>query len=159
MGQDLLHWQFYGGRITMRAAARHLIPVTLELGGKCPLFIDDTVDLQVASRRIMSGKFSSNNGQACIAPDYILVEEHLAPKLIKQLQSTLVQFYGEDPRSTKDLARIVNKNHFQRLSRLLDHPSTAENIIHGGERDEESLCAPPPPDVAISLSVHPRISH
>lgn len=69
----------------MRAAARHLIPVTLELGGKCPLFIDDTVDLQVASRRIMSGKFSSNNGQACIAPDYILVEEHLAPKLVQIL--------------------------------------------------------------------------
>lgn len=70
----------------MGAAAKHLTPVTLELGGKCPVFIDDTVDLQLASRRIMAGKYGSNSGQACISPDYILVEEHLAPKLVHPLR-------------------------------------------------------------------------
>uniref|UniRef100_A0A7I4EK26 Aldehyde dehydrogenase domain-containing protein n=1 Tax=Physcomitrium patens TaxID=3218 RepID=A0A7I4EK26_PHYPA len=131
------------GRIVMGAAAKHLTPVTLELGGKCPVFIDDTVDLQLASRRIMAGKYGSNSGQACISPDYILVEEHLAPKLIKQFRSTLVEFFGEDPRTSKDLSRIVNKNHFQRLSRLLDDPATADRIVHGGERDEDSLYIAP----------------
>ncbi|KAG0558470.1 hypothetical protein KC19_10G030700 [Ceratodon purpureus] len=131
------------GRIIMGAAAKHLTPVTLELGGKCPLFIDDTVDFQVASRRLLVGKFGSNNGQACIAPDYILVEEHLAPKLIKQLKSTIVEFYGEDPSQSKDLSRIVSKNHFQRLSGLLDDPSTADKIVHGGERDEKTLYIAP----------------
>ncbi|KAG0609697.1 hypothetical protein M758_7G007200 [Ceratodon purpureus] len=131
------------GRIIMGAAAKHLTPVTLELGGKCPLYIDDTVDLQVASRRIMVGKYGNNLGQACISPDYILVEEHLAPKLIKEFRTTLVEFYGEDPSTSKDLSRIVNKNHFQRLSSLLDHPGTAEKIVHGGERDEKALYIAP----------------
>lgn len=127
----------------MGAAAKHVTPVTLELGGKCPLFIDDTVDLKVASRRIMAGKYGNNFGQACISPDYILVEEHLAPKLIKQFRSTLVEFYGEDPSTSKDLSRIVNKSHFQRLSGLLDHPGTAEKIVYGGERDEKTLYIAP----------------
>lgn len=131
------------GRIILTAAAKHLTPVTLELGGKCPLFIDDTVDLQVASRRIMVGKLGSSYGQACIAPDYLLVEEHLAPKLIKQLKSTIEEFYGEDPSTSKDLSRIVNRNHFQRLSSLLDDPSTAEKIVSGGERDEKTLYIAP----------------
>jgi aldehyde dehydrogenase (NAD+) len=131
------------GRIILGAAAKHLTPVTLELGGKCPVFIDDTVDLKVASNRILVGKFGSNSGQACIAPDYILVEEHFAPKLIKQFQNSLVEFFGKDPSTSLDLSRIVSKNHFQRLSSLLDDPSTAEKIVHGGERDEKTLYIAP----------------
>ncbi|XP_024401339.1 aldehyde dehydrogenase [Physcomitrium patens] len=131
------------GRIIMGAAAKHLTPVTLELGGKCPLFIDDSVDLKVASKRIMVGKYGSNAGQACISPDYVLVEEHFAPTLIKQLQKTLLEFYGPDPSASVDLARIINKNHFQRLSSMLDDPSIADKIVHGGERDEKSLYIAP----------------
>ncbi|KAH8959708.1 hypothetical protein BDL97_06G091600 [Sphagnum fallax] len=131
------------GRIIMAAAAKHLTPVTLELGGKCPLYIDSTVDLKVAAKRIVIGKWGSSCGQACISPNHLLVEESFVPKLISTLKNTIVDFYGEDPRTSKDLAHVVNKNHFKRLTALLDDPSTADKIIHGGERDEESLYIAP----------------
>ena len=66
----------------MAAAAKHLTPVTLELGGKCPVIVDPTVDLEVTARRIVAGKWGCNNGQACIAPDYIITLESFARKLI-----------------------------------------------------------------------------
>jgi aldehyde dehydrogenase (NAD+) len=70
------------GRIVMAAAAKHLTPVTLELGGKCPLYIDDSVDLKVSARRICQGKWGFTDGQACISPDYLLVQEHIVPNLV-----------------------------------------------------------------------------
>ncbi|KAH9551332.1 hypothetical protein CY35_09G009500 [Sphagnum magellanicum] len=131
------------GRIMMAAAAKHLTPVTLELGGKCPVYIDSTVDVKVAAKRIIVGKWTCSDGQACLSPNHLLVEERFVPKLISTLKTTMVEFYGEDPRTSKDLARIVNKNHFKRLTALLDDPATAEKIIHGGERDEKSLYIAP----------------
>jgi aldehyde dehydrogenase (NAD+) len=74
------------GRIVMAAAAKHLTPVTLELGGKCPVIVDPTVDLEVTARRIVAGKWGCNNGQACIAPDYIITLESFARKLIDALK-------------------------------------------------------------------------
>eukprot|EP01018_Ginkgo_biloba_P019249 Gb_37819 [translate_table: standard] len=131
------------GRIVMAAAAKHLTPVTLELGGKCPVIFDPTADLEVAARRIVSGKWGSNNGQACIAPDYIITHESFAPKLINALKNTLEEFFGKDPFQSADLSRLVNFSHFTRLTRLLDDPKVSDNIVHGGHRDEKRLLIAP----------------
>ncbi|XP_078434099.1 aldehyde dehydrogenase 3H1 [Wolffia australiana] len=127
------------GRIVMAAAVKHLTPVVLELGGKSPVVVDSNVNLKVALKRIVVGKWGCNNGQACIAPDYIITTRAFAPKLVETLKDTLEKFYGEDPLESKDLSRIVNANHFKRLSRLLDSDKVADKIVIGGQRDEHAL--------------------
>ncbi|PKU70852.1 aldehyde dehydrogenase family 3 member H1-like [Dendrobium catenatum] len=127
------------GRIIMAAAAKHLTPIVLELGGKCPVVVDSNVDLKVASKRIVVGKWGSNNGQACIAPDYIITTKSFAPQLVDALKISLKSFYGENPMQSEDLSRIVNSNHFARIIRLLDDEKISGKIIHGGERDEKLL--------------------
>lgn len=131
------------GRIVMAAAAKHLTPVTLELGGKCPVIVDPTVDLEVTARRIIAGKWGCNNGQACISPDYIITLESFAPKLIDALKVTLEKFFGKDPFQSADLSRIVNFSHFARLTRLLDDPKVSDKVIYGGQRDEKRLIIAP----------------
>lgn len=120
------------GRIVMEAAAKHLTPVTLELGGKSPVIVDADVDLPVAARRIAWGKFL-NAGQTCVAPDYVLVDRSVEQDLVETLRSTLRSFYGDDPRQSRDYARIVNERHFDRLSGLLS--STGATVAVGGEID------------------------
>nr|CAD1842042.1 unnamed protein product [Ananas comosus var. bracteatus] len=127
------------GRIVMAAAAKHLTPVVLELGGKSPVIVDCNVDLKVAVKRIAVGKWGCNNGQACIAPDYIITTKSFAPKLVDALKFCLEKFYGKDPLESKDISRIVNSNHFNRLSNLLDDKLVADKIVHGGQRDEKHL--------------------
>lgn len=127
------------GRIIMNAAAKHLTPVVLELGGKCPVVVDSDVDLNVTSKRIVVGKWGSNNGQACLAPDYILTTKSLAPKLVDALKVSLESFYGEKPMESGDLSRIVNSSHFARIGRLLDDEKLSGKIAHGGEKDEKLL--------------------
>ena len=121
------------GRVVMEAAAKHLTPVTLELGGKSPCIIDRSVDLAVAARRIAWGKFL-NAGQTCVAPDYILVHETRESELLDELGSAVREFYGEDPRQTRDYGRIVNQRHHERLTALL---SDGE-VVFGGESDAPS---------------------
>ena len=121
------------GRIVMEAAAKHLTPVTLELGGKSPAIVDRDVDLDVAARRIVWGKFF-NAGQTCVAPDYVLVHESVEQALLERLRATLRDFYGDDPKKSPDYARIVNERHHARLSRLLD---SGEKVV-GGETDVAS---------------------
>jgi aldehyde dehydrogenase (NAD+) len=106
------------GRIVMAAAAKHLTPVTLELGGKSPAIIDERVDLEVAVRRIAWGKFV-NAGQTCVAPDYLLVDRAVHDRTLRALRETIRQFYGEDPRRSPDYGRIVNRAHHRRLVGLL----------------------------------------
>jgi len=118
------------GRIVMEAAAAHLTPVTLELGGKSPVIVDADADLAVAARRIAWGKFL-NAGQTCVAPDYVLVHEQVGGALVDALRSTLHAFYGGDPSQSPDYARIVNDRHFDRLSGLLS--STAATVAVGGD--------------------------
>ncbi|KAJ9166676.1 hypothetical protein P3X46_021388 [Hevea brasiliensis] len=135
---------FYTGngrvaRIVMAAAAKHLTPVVLELGGKSPVVIDAGINLQVATRRIIAGKWGCNNGQACVSPDYIITTKDYAPELVDTLKNELERFYGKTPLESKDLSRIVNSNHFTRLTKLLDEDKVSGNIVHGGERDKESL--------------------
>ena len=118
------------GRVVMEAAAKHLTPVTLELGGKSPTIVDSSANLRVAARRIAWGKWV-NAGQTCIAPDYLLVEKSISEKLVEELRKTIADFYGSDPKISPDYARIVNGHHFNRLASLL--PSGTPAI--GGQSD------------------------
>ncbi|XP_071701896.1 aldehyde dehydrogenase family 3 member H1-like [Rutidosis leptorrhynchoides] len=135
---------FYTGngkvaRVVMAAAAKHLTPVVLELGGKSPVLVDSNIDLTVTARRIVSGKWGCNNGQACVAPDYVITTKDYAPVLIHALKHQLVKFFGEDPMNSPDMSRIVNSNHFDRLKRLLDDDKVSGKIIHGGQTDKSNF--------------------
>jgi aldehyde dehydrogenase (NAD+) len=112
------------GRVVMEAAAKHLTPVTLELGGKSPAIVDEHVNLDVAARRIAFGKFL-NAGQTCVAPDYVLVARGREDELISGIGGAIRDFYGADPARSPDYARIVNDAHFQRLEQLLDGGAAA----------------------------------
>ncbi|XP_006663868.2 aldehyde dehydrogenase family 3 member H1-like [Oryza brachyantha] len=127
------------GRIVMASAAKHLTPVVLELGGKCPVVVDSNVNLHVTAKRIAAGKWGCNNGQACISPDFIITTKSFAPKLLEALEKVLEKFYGKDPLRSSDLSRIVNSNHFNRLKRLMDDESVSDKIVFGGQRSEHLL--------------------
>jgi aldehyde dehydrogenase (NAD+) len=118
------------GRIVMAAAARHLTPVTLELGGKSPTYVDDTVDLAAAAARIVWGKFM-NAGQTCVAPDYLMATADVAAKLEPLLANAIGELYGADPRHSTDYGRIVNDSQFGRLRELLGEGRT----VAGGGSD------------------------
>jgi len=115
------------GRIVMTAAAKHLTPVTLELGGKSPCIVEEDADLNCAAKRIIWGKFI-NAGQTCVAPDYLLVQSTIKPQLIERLQYWITAFFGEDPAQSPDYARIIHDRHFQRLTQFLDRGT----ILTGG---------------------------
>ncbi|MDX5420140.1 MAG: aldehyde dehydrogenase [Hymenobacteraceae bacterium] len=108
------------GRVVMKAAAEHLTPVTLELGGKSPAIVAEDADLGLTARRVAWGKFM-NAGQTCVAPDYVLVQEQVKDEFIEQLRIAISQFYGADPEASPDFARIINDRHFQRLSTYLEN--------------------------------------
>ena len=126
------------GRIVMTAAARHLTPVTLELGGKSPVIVDRKARLKVAARRIAWGK-TMNAGQTCVAPDYVLVHESVRDGLLQELSTALLRFFGDDPSRSPDLARIVSERHFDRLVGLLD----GQTVRHGGGHDRETRYVEP----------------
>ncbi|KAJ4811970.1 Aldehyde dehydrogenase [Rhynchospora pubera] len=130
------------GRIVMTAAAKHLTPVTLELGGKCPAIFDSLKsarDKKVAIERVAGGKWGSCLGQACIGIDYLLVEEKYAATLVELLKEVIKEFFS----NSEHLARIVNKHHFQRLCDLLQNQSVADSIVHGGSVNPEKLFIEP----------------
>jgi aldehyde dehydrogenase (NAD+) len=118
------------GRIVMEAAAEHLTPVTLELGGKSPCIVDESADLDLAAKRIVYGKFF-NAGQTCVAPDYVLVHDHVHDALVNRMSSAVREFYGDDPKQSPDFARIVNERHHTRLTQLL----RGVDIVIGGDTD------------------------
>jgi len=123
------------GKIVMRAAAEHLTPVTLELGGKSPCIVDSDLNLDVSVRRICSGKFS-NVGQTCVAPDYILVHKDVEKKFVEKMKQTINEFYGTDPQKSADFSRIINQRHTQRLASLLDQSKKdGDEVIMGGTVD------------------------
>jgi acyl-CoA reductase-like NAD-dependent aldehyde dehydrogenase len=126
------------GREVMSAAAKHLTPVTLELGGKNPVLVEPDIPVNRAARRIVWGKFI-NAGQTCLAPDYILVDQSLKGELIKEMKACLLEFYGEDPAQSPDYGRIINKEHFQRIARLMKDSCTAA----GGKTIPEDLYISP----------------
>jgi aldehyde dehydrogenase (NAD+) len=120
-------------KIVMRAAAEHLTPVTLELGGKSPAIVSRNADIAVTARRIAWGKFM-NAGQTCIAPDYVLVEQPVHDQLVAAIGEQITEFYGTDVQSSPDYARIVNAHHFHRLEQLL-HAGT---VAFGGQTDADT---------------------
>jgi aldehyde dehydrogenase (NAD+) len=138
------------GRIVMEAAARHLTPVTLELGGKSPCIVDRSADLAVTARRIAWGKFV-NAGQTCIAPDYVLVDETIENELVAELHKNVREFYGDDPGASRDFTRIVNRRHHERVSKLME----GQEVAFGGRTDAERCYIEPTvlrnvsPDAAI----------
>lgn len=126
------------GRAVMVAAARHLTPVTLELGGKCPCLVCADAPLDITARRIAWGKFM-NAGQTCVAPDFVLVDRRLHSGLVAALKRAIQQFYGDDPQRSPDYGRIINRKHLERLTGYL----RSGQIAHGGQHDASDLYLAP----------------
>jgi aldehyde dehydrogenase (NAD+) len=139
------------GRIIMAAAAKHLTPVTLELGGKSPCIIDEHTDLKVTARRVAWGKFYTT-GQTCIAPDYVLCHAAVHDAFVAQLVATIREFWGDDPKTHPDYGRVVNTRHYRRLMGLI--PGSGE-VASGGVGDEQQRYIAPtvlvnvPPDSKV----------
>ncbi|KAM9220066.1 aldehyde dehydrogenase family 3 member B1 isoform 2-T2 [Dugong dugon] len=126
------------GKIIMAAAAKHLTPVTLELGGKNPCYVDDDCDPQTVANRVVWFR-CFNTGQTCVAPDYVLCSRETQERLLPTMQSAITRFYGEDPKSSPDLGRIIGEKQFRRLQGLLG----CGHVAIGGQSDEsERYIAP-----------------
>ena len=128
------------GRIVMKAAAENLVPVTLELGGKSPVIVDKTANLELAAKRILWGKLI-NAGQTCIAPDYIFVHKSIKESFVQKLKSEVVNFYGEDASKSNDYGRIVNSRQFDRLAAIIENDKN--KIIYGGHLNAGALYIEP----------------
>lgn len=126
------------GKVVMKAAAEHLTPLTLELGGKSPCIVTDKANIKVAVKRIAWGKFL-NAGQTCVAPDYLYVHEKIHDVFIKALVKEIENFFGQDPSSSSDFGRIVNEKHFERLKKLI----IKDRIVIGGETNPEDFYIAP----------------
>ncbi|MGA2837944.1 MAG: aldehyde dehydrogenase family protein [Acidimicrobiales bacterium] len=156
LGQHVDHIFYTGngtvGRVVMEAAAKHLTPVTLELGGKSPVIIDRSADLRVAARRIAWGKWL-NTGQTCVAPDYVLIDEMVCQPFLDELSATVTRFYGQDPRTSASYGRIVSPRHFDRLTSLM----TGGTPAVGGQSDaSERYIAP---TVLVDVDLESPLMH
>lgn len=119
------------GRFVMESAAKHLTPVTLELGGKSPCIVDETAKVKLAAKRIVWGKFL-NAGQTCVAPDYLLVHKSIKEELILEMNNYIKVFYGESPVTNGDYPKIINQKHFERIIGLMESGC----IVTGGQTNE-----------------------
>ncbi|HNX59143.1 MAG TPA: aldehyde dehydrogenase [Spirochaetota bacterium] len=126
------------GKIVMEKASRYLTPVSLELGGKSPCIVDADADITIAARRIVWGKFL-NNGQTCVAPDYLFAHRSVKARLIEELKKEIHYMYGDDPKKSPDLPRVVNKKQLDHLMKFLGHG----DIVEGGTVDESELYIAP----------------
>jgi aldehyde dehydrogenase (NAD+) len=127
------------GGVVMAAAAKHLTPVTLELGGKSPVIVDRSANIDVAARRVAWGKFL-NAGQTCVAPDYVLVDRRVENQFLDALVRAVRDFYGDDPRTSPDFGRIVSEDHWVRLESLLEGSRQAQVALGGtGDRVDRYL--------------------
>ena len=123
------------GKVVARAAAEHLTPTVLELGGKSPAIVTADVDVDTAAHRMAWGKFL-NAGQTCIAPDYVLVDRSRKDQLVDALVAALGEFYGDDATTSEDVTQVVNARHVQRLEGLLE--SHGGTVVCGGEVNPET---------------------
>ncbi|MEW6992045.1 aldehyde dehydrogenase family protein [Colwelliaceae bacterium 6441] len=126
------------GRIVMRAAAKHLTPITLELGGKSPVYIDESADLTMTAKRLAWGKWM-NAGQTCIAPDYILMTETNLSDFIDSLKEQILAMFGKDVKTSASYGRIINLRHTKRIALYINDGE----LLHGGEVDEAALFIEP----------------
>ncbi len=122
------------GRLVMEKAARHLTPVSLELGGKSPCIVDRRADLSLAAKRIVFGKYL-NSGQTCVAPDYLLVQESVKEPLLRHLVYWIRKMYKEAPLENRDYPKMINEKHFRRVLGLIDQ----KRVLIGGGYNEETL--------------------
>lgn len=120
------------GKIVMKAAAEHLTPVTLELGGKSPVYVDENSDLSLVARRVSWGKLA-NCGQTCIAPDYVMCKKDIQDRLVEECKKAVDEFYP-DTGKCEDYGRIINERHLRRIKKLIDGSG---KVALGGEVDEE----------------------
>ncbi|ARI77138.1 aldehyde dehydrogenase [Halobacillus mangrovi] len=126
------------GKIIMEKASKQLIPVTLELGGKSPAIVHKDANIDLAAKRIVWGKYT-NAGQTCIAPDYLFVHHEIKASLIKKMKEYIHQFYGDSPLENSDYVKIVNRQHFDRVSAYLEDGT----VVAGGGLDENKLMIEP----------------
>ncbi|AKP78420.1 Aldehyde dehydrogenase [Priestia megaterium Q3] len=126
------------GKIVAEAAAKHLTPVTLELGGKSPTIVHEDANIEEAAKRIARGKFA-NAGQTCVAPDYILVQRNVKDELLANLKQVVTDTYGEDVSQNLDFPHVVSEKHFDRLNSFL----TNGDIVFGGKTDRSRLFIEP----------------
>ena len=138
------------GKIIYQLAAKDLVPVTLELGGKSPCIVEDDANITVAANRISMAKFS-NAGQMCVAPDYVLVRQSKKAALIDSLKKTVHKFFGEDASLSNDYGRIINVKQFDRLQQYLQQGK----IVSGGKTNREQLYIEPTimDEVDLSTSI------
>jgi aldehyde dehydrogenase (NAD+) len=129
------------GRIVMTAAAKHLTPVTLELGGKSPAIVAADANIKVTARRIAWAKFV-NAGQTCVAPDYVLVEDGAQQEFLVALEKAIADFFGDDPQRSADFTRIVNERHHDRLTGLLDGGGYETTVVGGTADRDDKYIAP-----------------
>ncbi|HHX79619.1 MAG TPA: aldehyde dehydrogenase [Acholeplasmataceae bacterium] len=139
--QDLLKQQFdyifftggpTVGRLVMEAAAKHLTPISLELGGKSPCIVDESANIKLAAKRIIWGKFI-NAGQTCVAPDYVFVQKNVKEKLLEYMVKYIEKFFSEALREEYRFPKIVNERHFNRLLGLME----SGKIYYGGKSDSK----------------------
>ena len=121
------------GKEVMAHAARHLTPVTLELGGKSPCIIEKTADLPLAAKRIVFGKYL-NCGQTCVAPDYIYCDEEIRDRLVEEIRKQIRKQFGPSPLTNNDYGNIINEKHFDRIMGLID----PEKVVWGGKSDKST---------------------
>ena len=122
------------GKLVMEKASKHLTPIVLELGGKSPCIVDETANIDLSAKRIIWGKLL-NSGQTCVAPDYLIVHETIKDKLVEAMKKYILQFYGVSPESNTEYPKIINENHFNRLSTLIEN---SKDVI-GGECNKNTM--------------------
>ncbi|TVY05377.1 aldehyde dehydrogenase [Paenibacillus cremeus] len=136
------------GKVVMKAAAMHLTPVTLELGGKSPCIVHKDARLKLAAKRIAWGKFM-NAGQTCVAPDYVYVHEDVKEEFLTELMQATALLYGADPLADDTYTRVISAKHFDRLQRLMP----GGEVVFGGKSDRDSLRMEP------TVLVHADMGH
>jgi aldehyde dehydrogenase (NAD+) len=138
------------GKIIHQAAAKHLTPCVLELGGKNPTIVHASADLKVAARRIAYGRYA-NSGHICTAPDHVLIWPEVKDEFVRLMGETIREFYGDDPIHSPDYGRIINRKNFDRLAALMG----SGTVAHGGQTDAEQLYIAPTVlvDVAVDSPI------
>lgn len=122
------------GKVVMKAASKHLIPVCLELGGKSPCIVERSANLKLAAKRIIWGKLI-NAGQTCIAPDYVLADSEIKDELLKLMKEEIIVFYGTNPICCSYYPKIISNKHYDRLTGLL----TDQDVYYGGKADDMKI--------------------
>jgi len=140
------------GKVVMAAAAKHLTPCILELGGKNPVIVSKDCNVTVAARKIIDGRLK-NSGQFCVAPDYVLCDEEVQPQLVSEMKAAVREFFTDDPKTCDSFSRIISQKHTARVAKLLENHG-GEVVIGGDVSIEDRYISPtivvnPKPDSAL----------